>query len=202
MSACRWCSPVHPRGRGEHQPVDRAPVAAVRFIPAGAGNTLGKAKKSLQGPVHPRGRGEHPKSGQAPPLETGSSPRARGTRGRVRACARRRRFIPAGAGNTGRALCSDRELPVHPRGRGEHFDIPGGTVTVYGSSPRARGTPFGHRAEPGVDRFIPAGAGNTLLALVRSILGGVHPRGRGEHEGEVDVSPAGGGSSPRARGTP
>ena len=151
---------VHPRGRGEHSnscttcsqgrgssPRARGtldhPLAAApggRFIPAGAGNTARAPGAPARPAVHPRGRGEHRVRGGRFSLRNGSSPRARGTLlGRL-AKAARRRFIPAGAGNTRpQAACALR-LPVHPRGRGEHRPAHQPTQRKTGSSPRARGT--------------------------------------------------------------
>ena len=113
----------------------------------------------------------------------------------------RRRFIPAGAGNTrpgARAHCCG---AVHPRGRGEHELMPVGSGTVPGSSPRARGTHMRSAVGMAIRRFIPAGAGNTRPGARAHCCGAVHPRGRGEHE----LMPVGSGtvpgSSPRARGT-
>ena len=133
-------TPVHPRGRGEHedmmgQPIDdhgsspRARGTPVldferaldeRFIPAGAGNTAPPPSPATTSAVHPRGRGEHLMPRRWNASATGSSPRARGThrRGGVRQLPER--FIPAGAGNTSPPNCSATPSPVHPRGRGEH----------------------------------------------------------------------------------
>ena len=111
------------------------------------------------------------------------------------------RFIPAGAGNT-RTYCSFSPIcPVHPRGRGEHVAPVAALRAAFGSSPRARGTPFRRRPLPIPPRFIPAGAGNTPPNNGTAIAPPVHPRGRGEHFCACDwVSPSS-GSSPRARGT-
>ena len=72
---------------------------------------------------------------------------------------------------------------------------------TYGSSPRARGTRRLALLRRILNRFIPAGAGNTSMRLRSSLTCSVHPRGRGEHEhlltGGIDAA----GSSPRARGT-
>ena len=109
--------PVHPRGRGE----PRACRGDGRYA----------------GAVHPRGRGER---AQASGLrcDSGSSPRARGTR--------------AGGARSGPAGSSPRARGTRDPRLGRHWT---------GSSPRARGT----RRRPlteGRRRFIPAGAGNAV----------------------------------------
>ena len=54
-----------------------------RFIPACAGNTVAAARKLRRPPVHPRVCGEHEALKDFSAAETGSSPRVRGTPGRV-----------------------------------------------------------------------------------------------------------------------
>ena len=72
---------------------------------------------------------------------------------------------------------------------------------MIGSSPRGRGTPPIPPGESGVDRFIPARAGNTVAGGLGTEPWAVHPRAGGEHA-PTGVA-AGGyyGSSPRGRGT-
>ncbi len=53
----------------------------------------------------------------------------------------------------------------------------------------------------GVQRFIPAGAGNTRRYPPGSSASAVHPRWRGEHLMECAACNGGAGSSPLARGT-
>ena len=133
-------TPVHPRWRGEHSTKTRAmsyacgssplargtrlsyPAAAAwgRFIPAGAGNTVPRPAPCRTPAVHPRWRGEHPGKTPAMLNSRGSSPLARGTLGGCRSHSTRRRFIPAGAGNTPTAPPPGWSKPVHPRWRGEH----------------------------------------------------------------------------------
>ena len=73
---------------------------------------------------------------------------------------------------------------------------------MAGSSPRGRGT-LPHAAElPRGTRFIPARAGNTQPRPWPSARGPVHPRAGGEHVIDTWDVGAGGGSSPRGRGTP
>ena len=194
--------PVHPRGRGEHgwQPDRRR--GEQRFIPAGAGNTGLSQRMVSSDAVHPRGRGEHTTGATVVSISAGSSPRARGTPVRHRQHHHRRRFIPAGAGNTD-LDCTACALPsVHPRGRGEHQTTVPLTVPYDGSSPRARGTPLVAVKNQRRARFIPAGAGNTALVHSSPIPRAVHPRGRGEHLLRIKVRRGPRGSSPRARGTP
>ena len=135
--------PVHPRSRGEHawcdaeglrcdgsSPLARGTRAGEalggepdRFIPARAGNTLETIARC----------------GRA----TGSSPLARGTHETPLYYAALDRFIPARAGNTGGRQLRGRAYPVHPRSRGEHQIQADPHSRDIGSSPLARGTPFG-----------------------------------------------------------
>ncbi len=193
-------SPVHPRGRGEHGHRARLRPAADgssprargtphpcrpaarpgRFIPAGAGNTAGTRRSAGPAQVHPRGRGEHAFANMEDALMTGSSPRARGTQSRRRPRPDNRRFIPAGAGNTGMHKPGRARKTVHPRGRGEHDRRCVTGPPDFGSSPRARGTRSALCDRAAGFRFIPAGAGNTRSHVqVRAHLDGSSPRARG-----------------------
>ncbi len=111
------------------------------------------------------------------------------------------RFIPAGAGNTFKALAfslvqavhprgrgeylssfkTSCQRSVHPRGRGEYLAIRPDGVSSIGSSPRARGILPADCGQWWAYRFIPAGAGNTAAGLGGAGRGPVHPRGRGEY---------------------
>mgnify|MGYP000051732094 CR=1 FL=1 len=132
---------------------------------------------------------------------SGSSPRARGTPHGEGAEGCRPRFIPAGAGNTSSISDINIGISVHPRGRGEHgFAHALGNIGG-GSSPRARGTPKLDHHELTLNRFIPAGAGNTTTPTTTRSMLPVHPRGRGEHGVQSARIVFNLGSSPRARGT-
>ncbi len=175
-------SSVHPRRRGEHawlllsgmtisgsSPQARGTPSRVcearlshRFIPAGAGNTT-PPRCSPRGPaVHPRRRGEHISAGRRRSWMAGSSPQARGTLDGVVLLAIGDRFIPAGAGNTQDAAALASSIAVHPRRRGEHAATLADIAPIDGSSPQARGTHREGVAVEAKNRFIPAGAGNTL----------------------------------------
>ena len=151
--------------------------------------------------VHPRERGEQGFRVQLPQPFVGSSPRARGTVKIYHFTHCTHRFIPASAGNSELSPLAASPLPVHPRERGEQTSAFMMAGTPYGSSPRARGTDLiGVMAcYPG--RFIPASAGNRCWPFSLANIPTVHPRERGEQVLSAAVPWAGGGSSPRARGT-
>ena len=131
----------------------------------------------------------------------GSSPQARGTRLDVRVPAADGRFIPAGAGNT---CCKSESVncnAVHPRRRGEHCSYISCGVMPSGSSPQARGTHVADGGLAALERFIPAGAGNTAARAQACRRPPVHPRRRGEHTFTVKIGAHLFGSSPQARGT-
>ena len=193
--------PVHPRVRGEHYGVVRRMILEAgssprargtpvppgcaprtdRFIPACAGNTRRTSAGLSWSSVHPRVRGEHDSLRRGIPGLTGSSPRARGTRGTHPPLLVGVRFIPACAGNTACSICAYTDRSVHPRVRGEHNEYADGRTYEDGSSPRARGT-------------------HAPSAACRS-RGAVNPRVRGEHAHVPSPRSTLVGSSPRARGT-
>ncbi len=173
----------------------------IRFIPAGAGNTVPRIISLSSSTVYPRWRGEHSASLMPIIGLGGLSPLARGTRRQRIVRLPLHRFIPAGAGNTSTlSITTDRE-PVYPRWRGEH---PNGSALSYpqiGLSPLARGTQS-DAIDALIDaRFIPAGAGNTINRSRRIILPPVYPRWRGEHYFCNAQRYSRIGLSPLARGT-
>ena len=93
-------------------------------------------------------------------------------------------------------------VPVHPRTGGEHVSAACGTGEINGSSPHGRGTLVGPFEDSGGDRFIPARAGNTCMAVSYTRLKPVHPRTGGEHSSSCPVWIPNTGSSPHGRGTP
>ena len=92
--------------------------------------------------VYPRWRGEHNFSGFDVRCDFGLSPLARGTLLDYATEQYRKRFIPAGAGNTLSNNSKVTDVSVYPRWRGEHFDIDTTSLCQIGLSPLARGTPL------------------------------------------------------------
>ena len=131
----------------------------------------------------------------------GSSPRVRGTLFRYAHQRPGIRFIPAGAGNTWASDVAEGNRSVHPRGCGEHLKTGPGMEMGFGSSPRVRGTLLVAVSLIVAMRFIPAGAGNTLIARRSASAFAVHPRGCGEHSRAPISHRSFSGSSPRVRGT-
>ncbi len=193
----------------------------MRFIPAGAGNTTVLSTVKLACSVYPRWRGEHHLICGAACAVYGLSPLARGTQTPATHGHPRWRFIPAGAGNTPQAIedsIVDRFIPagagntrtrhttarygtVYPRWRGEHAKVGKAMAEDTGLSPLARGTRIEDK-EPGRNqRFIPAGAGNTIRPRVSKSFCSVYPRWRGEHSQTQHVKIFSTGLSPLARGT-
>ena len=74
-------------------------------------------------------------------------------------------------------------------------------VSIYGSSPRVRGTAGDTVPPRGAIRFIPACAGNRRSIRARRYRQAVHPRVCGEQSPGSRICWRMGGSSPRVRGT-
>src|SRR5690625_6302531 len=136
-------------------------IGADRVIPAGAANTV----------IVYQHRRNH----------AGSSPRVRGTRPCTERRIARGRFSPAGAGNTATRIFGTGYRSVHPRGCGEHQTTRLNSMPINGSSPRVRGTLQALIVFVCNSRFIPAGAGNTVVSMMFGRSMPVHPRGCGEH---------------------
>ncbi len=111
--------------------------------------------------VYPRWRGELHFYSSTQDNKVGLSPLARGTQVINEVWEERRRFIPAGAGNS-IVQQRDRALStVYPRWRGELHGIIESLCGVSGLSPLARGTQRLNTLHGHPSRFIPAGAGNS-----------------------------------------
>ncbi len=140
----------------------------MRFIPAGAGNTILFATSPAMPTVYPRWRGEHLVMVETNGPGSGLSPLARGTLAFRKKPTSNTRFIPAGAGNTLNTIRPPLKSTVYPRWRGEHDEFRGPVFVKIGLSPLARGTRVEGLYIVVFRRFIPAGAGNTLKLYICS----------------------------------
>ena len=170
---------LSPLARGT-PPLRSSTRSISRFIPAGAGNSRSILLALFRLAVYPRWRGELCIKTSVKNFAVGLSPLARGTRTRDAPRFVGTRFIPAGAGNSSRAIAIAIVRSVYPRWRGELFLCVAVNPHVGGLSPLARGTPAKADAFTNGHRFIPAGAGNSNRLFVFPIFMTVYPRWRGE----------------------
>ncbi len=177
-------STAHPRLRGDHQctgrehvgsegssPPARGPpafLADVRFrlrlIPACAGTTWARHRRSSSRRAHPRLRGDHAPDGEKQGVLRGSSPPARGPLIKVAAAGWKQGLIPACAGTTTARRTPWSAARAHPRLRGDHVTYRPHRGRRCCSSPPARGPRWLHAFWKVWMRLIPACAGTTQWA--------------------------------------
>ncbi|GKV95900.1 hypothetical protein PEC301645_33470 [Pectobacterium carotovorum subsp. carotovorum] len=131
---------VYPRWRGEHASRTSSFVLTIGLSPLARGTRIYPLHRSNGPTVYPRWRGEHSIGFWRISATSGLSPLARGTRSEASGSYESFRFIPAGAGNTGRCGTTGRDPTVYPRWRGEHFIDLVVIPDQRGLSPLARGT--------------------------------------------------------------
>ena len=151
----------HPRSRGVYRRILRPPRMRRRIIPARAGFTMPPDCLHPPPQDHPRSRGVYGGGGGGHRCVPGSSPLARGLRGRCLLDRGRQRIIPARAGFTGTDPRNGGDGRDHPRSRGVYGMVGVTMGGAEGSSPLARGLHV--RSFPGAPppRIIPARAGFT-----------------------------------------
>ena len=132
------CQGSSPRWRGAHAHAVAVAVV-VRLIPALAGSTVRTALRDERRGAHPRAGGEHKVNADAKIVGTGSSPRWRGARRRLRPRLHRLGLIPALAGSTSSPCVMKPPAGAHPRAGGEHASAAVTMGRTLGSSPRWRG---------------------------------------------------------------
>ena len=148
-----------PRVRGTLIDLNRKSLCS-RIIPARAGNAAAWSCASCRTSDHPRACGERHAISPSFDAGPGSSPRVRRTRAPPGFDGRRRRIIPARAGNARSRRRSRRRIADHPRACGERARQ--NLLPTYdpGSSPRVRGTRDDVDLLAADCRIIPARAGN------------------------------------------
>ena len=210
----------HPRSRGEYpratsaaapsagsSPLsrgircrDRAFWRAFRIIPALAGNTTLQRARTWTPGDHPRSRGEYGVAALPVARSWGSSPLSRGIPDACVYPPLAARIIPALAGNTSATMPVPRSRTDHPRSRGEYTRSEETIMMQPGSSPLSRGILGFDPAGPRRRGIIPALAGNTATGATAVMLGGDHPRSRGEYFIARSMTDSLRGSSPLSRG--
>ncbi len=153
-----------PRARGRRE--DGGPEPGHhRKIPACAGPTRRRRRRSGPRPEDPRVRGADALSSASESQVVGRSPRARGRHGRRRSTPPVRRKIPACAGPTPLGWSGGRGLEEDPRVRGADGRRTHPADSGRGRSPRARGRRTVRGRRWCMRRKIPACAGPTPAEL-------------------------------------
>ncbi len=190
-----------PRMRGKRRSAGRS-CAGLRIIPAHAGQTFPPDTRMRWCSDHPRACGANNRHAHGHASNGGSSPRMRGKLIRGVVAGRKRRIIPAHAGQTRPAPNASTPPPDHPRACGANAKGQQLGDQMNGSSPRMRGKPVPSLRTSSTRRIIPAHAGQTRI---RAGLGGRrpdHPRACGANAGPLERARRAVGSSPRMRGKP
>ena len=169
-----------PLTRGKLTSLDLREVS-LGLIPAHAGKTLGRSRRSFPRRAHPRSRGENLPATGALRGEVGSSPLTRGKPSASSSTDGGRGLIPAHAGKTPDTGSPDPRPRAHPRSRGENHDAPFSSRREYGSSPLTRGKPLIQARRIHARGLIPAHAGKTMTLPFRRVASTAHPRSRGEN---------------------
>ena len=110
------------------------------------------------------------------------------------------RSIPAGAGEPSRCDGRDKQRQVYPRGCGGTLEAGVLPRCVAGLSPRVRGNHAGVSNSVGIERSIPAGAGEPSRTSRSPTPRTVYPRGCGGTAQPIAIIGGVTGLSPRVRG--
>ena len=167
-----------PRVRGKH-PLFCARDAAIRIIPARAGQTSSAMRDDVPSSDHPRACGANLMQLEGKYRKDGSSPRVRGKLAGLARGLPRLRIIPARAGQTSRAATGSTGTSDHPRACGANLFFSPCHLVQYGSSPRVRGKPGAGPHQRPARRIIPARAGQTTGGVQAKARRTEHPRACG-----------------------
>ena len=200
-----WASPAHPdsglspRVRG-NRGQGIAGTSGIGSIPACAGEPSITNRARQLPKVYPRVCGGTTPRRKPPRAMPGLSPRVRGNPAPPELCPRRRRSIPACAGEPGTAHAAAGTAQVYPRVCGGTSSGGQKAAWAEGLSPRVRGNPAAVPDAPIAPRSIPACAGEPVIDLVKGKRGGVYPRVCGGTCWRESWTARGEGLSPRVRG--
>ena len=152
--------------------------------------------------VYPRVGGGNARIVRGSELVGGLSPRGRGKRENTANPERRKRSIPAWAGETPGKYIGQRELTVYPRVGGGNSSVRLAASAIAGLSPRGRGKPTDLPVMPTGAGSIPAWAGETTIQVTGAPSRQVYPRVGGGNARARRIGGSSGGLSPRGRGKP
>ena len=194
-----WSDGLSPRERGN--PLVHFPAARNGgSIPARAGEPPSTAGAPKTRRVYPRASGGTSAVRTRPCPYPGLSPRERGNRGHDAAQRPRARSIPARAGEPRPSSTTQSTRTVYPRASGGTQRAVLQIIRAEGLSPRERGNRHRRGLHEGIQRSIPARAGEPAIKGWESIDRWVYPRASGGTAlVKASLSPRC-GLSPRERG--
>ena len=173
-----------------------------RITPAGAGKTAAGLSDCRAGWDHPRRCGENPVLHDFRAVSAGSPPQVRGKHSTDELTPQQIRITPAGAGKTLLLLLKLSACRDHPRRCGENPVLHDFRAVSAGSPPQVRGKHSTDELTPQQIRITPAGAGKTLLLLLKLSACRDHPRRCGENLNPTKGLYYPSGSPPQVRGKP
>ena len=188
-----------PRVRGKLSEWETRPYED-GLIPARAGKTHRRSRRTRSSWAHPRACGENGGVGGVGHGGSGSSPRVRGKPSKTNPGVHTPRLIPARAGKTVLVVTSAPWWRAHPRACGENGWARRHIRAQPGSSPRVRGKLDERREGTPLRGLIPARAGKTRPARGSGASRWAHPRACGENPAAPLSLGTAPGSSPRVRG--
>ena len=153
-----------------------------RITPAGAGKTLQLRADPVERQDHPRRCGENRPIQRFSRFHSGSPPQVRGKlnpKNMLFVCIR---ITPAGAGKTVRFTAARFVVGDHPRRCGENMMKQQHFILAQGSPPQVRGKHAALISGNLYTRITPAGAGKTMLEIIKFAINQDHPRRCGENK--------------------
>ena len=195
----RFTSGLSPRVRGNPAGAP-AGIPPPRSIPACAGEPGVGVTGIWKREVYPRVCGGTRCRPSASAPKSGLSPRVRGNHPLVNGRLRRRRSIPACAGEPAGVSPHMPPSTVYPRVCGGTVPVRFGTSFYRGLSPRVRGNRFRRLGTSSGSRSIPACAGEPANHPTKRNTPKVYPRVCGGTAGKLIINRNASGLSPRVRG--
>ncbi len=192
---------LSPRVRGNH-PTKNEERQALRSIPACAGEPSSSSLTKVARGVYPRVCGGTRGDTEVAHVPRGLSPRVRGNRVERFNFRRRRRSIPACAGEPTSPALFFSYTKVYPRVCGGTSGTAAASARTWGLSPRVRGNRWVTTLSTKRLWSIPACAGEPTESGRTSHFSRVYPRVCGGTSGTAAASARTWGLSPRVRGNP
>ena len=192
---------LSPRGWGNLRYVEAQHVH-VRSIPAWAGEPLVREDVYEASTVYPRVGGGTRRLLFVRSFSSGLSPRGRGNPPDMVMNLILIRSIPAWAGEPSRQERTGVSVGVYPRVGGGTCNVGCPQIIDCGLSPRGRGNRILSQGSDGLNRSIPAWAGEPFTLAVPAMPTGVYPRVGGGTAHLRQRRDAADGLSPRGRGNP